>query len=78
MEILLETQTNDGVIDPGKSIEGYLPFLQITSRAVKVDLMFDIEKAPDTAIGRYQTETFSLPFQHDLAVRDAQPATVSF
>ena len=77
-EILLEYQVVDNEIGPGQSVEGYVPFRMIASRATKVDLIISLDRAPDTAIGRYQETTFVLPFEHDLAVRHAQPAALSF
>ncbi len=77
-EILLEMMAPDGEIAPGQTIEGYLPFQMITTRATKVDLVIDLEKAPDTPIGRYRLEQFVFPFAHDKAIRYAQPATVQF
>jgi hypothetical protein len=75
-EILIEMQAPTGEILPGKTIEGFLPFYQIKRTATSLEVIIPIELEPTTAIGRFRTIEFKLPFKHDPAIRIAQPAVV--
>ena len=75
-KILLEMQAPTGEILPGKTIEGYLPFYQMKRTTTVLEVIIPIELEPDTALGRYKTVEFKLPFNHDPGIRVAQPAVI--
>ena len=62
-------------IPPGKSVEGFLPFVQTKLNALELKVILPIEKAPPPgAAQRYQTIEFEFPFTHDRGIRVAQPS----
>ena len=62
-------------IPPGKSAEGFLPFVQTKLNALELKVILPIEKAPPPgAAQRYQTIEFDFPFTHDRGIRVAQPS----
>ncbi len=78
-EILLEMQAPTGEIQPGKKIEGYIPFYQLKRLAEGLTVTIPIELAPPKGtIERYKTVKFNLAFAHSPTIRDAQPATIRF
>ena len=62
-------------VPPGKSAEGFLPFVQTKSNAIELQVILPIEKAPPPGgAQRYQTIEFKFPFTHNKGIRVAQPA----
>ena len=62
-------------IPPGKSVEGFLPFIQTKLNALELRIVLPIEKAPPPgAAQRYRTIEFDFPFTHDRGIRVAQPS----
>ncbi len=61
-------------VQPGESVEGFLPFVQLKPNTVKLQVILPIEKAPPPGgAQRYQTVEFIFPFTHDRGIRVAQP-----
>ena len=75
-EILIEMGAPTGEIPGGQKIEGYLPFFQIKRASTSLEVIIPIELEPDTELGRFKTIEFKFPFEHDPAIRMAQPALV--
>lgn len=62
-------------VEPGKSVEGFVPFTQVKGNAVELTVVLPIEKAPSSeGVQRYQTVEFKFPFTHSKGIRVAQPA----
>lgn len=62
-------------VEPGKSVEGFVPFTQVKRNAVELTVILPIEKAPPSkGAQRYQTVEFKFPFTHDRGIRVSQPA----
>ena len=63
-------------IEPGESVEGFVPFRQTNLNAVTLNVILPIEKAPPPGgAKRYQTIDFEFPYTHDRGIRSAQPGT---
>jgi len=77
-KILLEMSVADGKIDPGETVEGFLPFRQVKHRTKEFNVDIPIEMVPEKALARYKKIVFSFPFVHNLAIRMAQPSTIRF
>jgi hypothetical protein len=77
-EILLEMNVADGEIDPGETVEGFLPFRQVKSNSEGLQVRIIIEETPEKAMERYKEVTFNFSFVHDKGIRIAQPATMRF
>lgn len=77
-EILLEMSVADGEIDPGETVEGFVPFRQVKSNAEELDVQIVLEETPEKAMERYKKVVFGFPFVHDRAIRMAQPAVMRF
>ena len=76
-EILIETQlpnTEKG-IQPGESIEGFLPFYQMKHNAETLVVIIPLEiKPPEGTATRYKRLVYEFPFVHHKGIRLAQPA----
>ena len=76
-EILIETQlpnTEKG-IQPGGSIEGFLPFYQMKHNAETLVVIIPLEiKPPEGTATRYKRLVYEFPFVHYKGIRLAQPA----
>lgn len=77
-QILLQMSVADEEIEPGETVEGFLPFRQVKSIAKELDVKIILEKTPEKAMERYKQITFNFPFIHDKGIRTAQPATMRF
>ncbi len=76
-EILIETQipnTEKG-IQPGESVEGFLPFYQMKHNAEELTVIIPLElKPPEGTATRYKRIVYEFPFIHHKGIRLAQPA----
>jgi hypothetical protein len=62
-------------VEPGESVEGFLPFRQTKLNALALSVILPIEKVPPPGgAQRYQTIEFKFPFTHHRGTRAAQPA----
>ena len=76
-EILIETQLLDSEkgIQPGESIEGFLPFYQMKHNAETLIVIIPLElKPPEGTATRYKRIVYEFPFLHHKGIRLAQPA----
>ena len=76
-EILIETQLLDTEkgIQPGESIEGFLPFYQMKHNAETLTVIIPLElKPPEGTATRYKRIIYEFPFLHNKGIRLAQPA----
>ncbi|MCE2395006.1 hypothetical protein J4G02_10510 [Candidatus Poribacteria bacterium] len=76
-EILIETQLLDSEkgIQPGESIEGFLPFYQMKHNAETLIVIIPLElKPPEGTATRYKRIVYEFPFIHHKGIRLAQPA----
>ena len=76
-EILIETQLLDTEkgIQPGESIEGFLPFYQMKHNAETLTVIIPLElKPPEGTATRYKRIIYEFPFMHNKGIRLAQPA----
>ena len=76
-EILIETQLLDSEkgIQPGESIEGFLPFYQMKHNAETLIVIIPLElKPPEGTATRYKRIVYEFPFMHHKGIRLAQPA----
>lgn len=61
-------------VQPGETVEGFLPFVQLKPNTVKLQVVIPIEKSPPPGgAQRYQTVEFIFPFTHNRGIRVAQP-----
>ncbi len=61
-------------VQPGESVEGFIPFIQLKPNTVKLQIVLPIEKSPPPGgAQRYQTVDFIFPFTHNRGIRVAQP-----
>lgn len=77
-EILLQMSVADEEIDPGETVEGFIPFRQVKSNAEELDVQILVEETPEKAMERYRELVFHFPFVHDQGIRIAQPGTMRF
>lgn len=62
-------------INPGESVEGFVPFRQVKLNATDLLIVIPIEKSPPPGgAQRYQTLEFNFPFTHSRSIRAAQPS----
>ena len=62
-------------VNPGESIEGFLPFRQVKLNATDLLVILPIEKSPPPGgTQRYQTLEFKFPYTHSRSIRAAQPS----
>ncbi len=62
-------------VNPGESVEGFLPFRQVKLNAIDLLVILPIEKSPPPGgAQRYQTLEFKFPFTHSRSIRIAQPS----
>lgn len=62
-------------VNPGESVEGFLPFRQVKLNAIDLLVILPIEKSPPPGgTQRYQTLEFKFPFTHSRSIRIAQPS----
>ncbi len=62
-------------VNPGESVEGFLPFRQVKLNATDLLVILPIEKSPPPGgAQRYQTLEFHFPFTHSRSIRVAQPS----
>ena len=76
-EILIETQLLDTEkgIQPGDSIEGFLPFYQMKHNAETLKVIIPLElKPPEGTATRFKRIIYEFPFVHHKGIRLAQPA----
>ena len=63
-------------VEPGNSVEGFVPFTQVKKNAVDLNVILLFEKAPPPGgAQRYQTVQFKFPFTHNRGIRAAQHPT---
>ena len=60
-------------VNPGESVEGFIPFRQVKLNATDLLVILPIEKSPPPGgTQRYQTIEFNFPFTHSRSIRTAQ------
>lgn len=77
-KILLQMSVADGEIDPDETVQGYIPFRQVKSNAVELQVQIPVETTPEKVSERYKKVPFNFQFIHNKAIRIAQPATMRF
>ena len=80
-KILIEKQllnTEKG-IQPGESIEGFLPFYQMKHNAETLNVIIPLELSPpEGTASRYKRLVYEFPFVHHKGIRLAQPPPIRY
>ncbi len=75
---LLENRIVDNQIEPGETVEGWLPFQGIKFNLNQLWVSLSVETPPDSDIGRYKRVEFVFPYDFSREIHAAQPATIRY